>query len=369
MQRLLIVFGTRPEAIKLAPVIRAAHGRKSLETVVCVTAQHRQMLDPILDWFSITPNYDLNLMQPDQTLAELTARAMVAVSDVIRDVSPDVVICQGDTTTAMTAALAAFYQKIAVGHVEAGLRTYDRDNPFPEEINRHLISVIATHHFAPTELARKALLAEGTPAGNIHLTGNTVIDALKWTVEQPFNLNLDVPLDRDGEKLILVTGHRRESFGPGFESICQALRQIAERNPEARLIYPVHLNPHVYEPVHRLLGGVERIHLIEPLPYPAFAHLMSRCSLIVTDSGGVQEEAPSLGKPVLVMRRTTERPEAVDAGTARLVGTDAGVIVRETERLLRDPEAYAAMANAVSPFGDGHAAEKIVDILAGILPE
>jgi UDP-N-acetylglucosamine 2-epimerase (non-hydrolysing) len=266
----------------------------------------------------------------------------------------------------MTAALASFYQKVAIGHVEAGLRTYDRDNPFPEEVNRHLISVMATHHFAPTETARKALLAEGVPSEHIHVTGNTVIDALQWTVAQPFNLNIDVPLDRDGEKLILVTGHRRESFGPGFEAICKALRQIVEQNPETRLIYPVHLNPNVQEPVRRLLGGLEHIHLIDPLPYPAFAHLMSRCDIILTDSGGVQEEAPSLGKPVLVMRSTTERPEAIEAGTAKLVGTDAEAIVRETELLLHDAKAYSAMANAVSPFGDGHAAERIVDILNNV---
>ena len=368
MRRLLIIFGTRPEAIKLAPVIRAALTKPGLETVTCVTGQHRQMLDPILGWFGIKPDIDLNLMRPDQTLAELTARAMTAVSQAIQDARPDIVVCQGDTTTAMTAALAAFYQKIAVGHVEAGLRTSDRYNPFPEEINRRLISVIATQHFAPTETARQALLAEGTPAGQVYLTGNPVIDALQWTVKQPYQLDPDIPLGQDGEQLILVTGHRRESFGGGFESICQALLEIARRNPQARLVYPVHLNPNVYGPVHRLLGGVERIHLIDPLPYPAFAHLMSRCCLALTDSGGVQEEAPSLGKPVLVMRSTTERPEAVEAGTARLVGTDPQVIIRETERLLHDPDAYAAMANAVSPYGDGHAGQRIVDILAGDAP-
>jgi UDP-N-acetylglucosamine 2-epimerase (non-hydrolysing) len=369
VSKVSVIFGTRPEAIKLAPVIRAARGRAAFETVTCVTAQHRQMLDQILGWFQIVPDHDLNLMQPDQTLSGLTARAMEAVTQVIEAVRPDMVIVQGDTTTAMTAALAAFYQKIPVGHVEAGLRTYDRDNPFPEEVNRHLISVLAAHHFAPTKTARKALLSEGTPAKDIHLTGNTVIDALQWTVAQPYHLDLNLPLDLPGEKLILVTGHRRESFGSGLESICTALRQIAVRNPEARLIYPVHLNPQVREPVYQLLGGVERIHLIDPLPYPAFAHLMARCHLILTDSGGVQEEAPSLGKPVLVMRRTTERPEAVEAGTARLVGTDAEVIVEETERLLHDPEAYGTMANAISPFGDGHAGELIADTLAGILAD
>jgi UDP-N-acetylglucosamine 2-epimerase (non-hydrolysing) len=367
MPRLLFIFGTRPEAIKLAPVINAARKQPSLETVICVTAQHRQMLDQILDWFDITPDVDLNLMLPDQTLAGLAARAIEAITTVIAQVKPDMVIVQGDTTTAMTGALSAFYHKIPVGHVEAGLRTYDRDNPYPEEINRHLISVLAACHFAPTEAARQALLAERTPATSIYVTGNTVIDALQWTVAQPYQLDANIPLGRASEKLILITGHRRESFGPGFESICQALRQIAERNPETRLVYPVHLNPHVQEPVRRILGSLDRIHLIDPLPYPAFAHLMAKCNLILTDSGGVQEEAPSLGKPVLVMRRTTERPEAVEAGTAKLVGTDTGVIVRETEKLLHDPAAYAAMANAISPFGDGHAAERIAGILAQLV--
>jgi UDP-N-acetylglucosamine 2-epimerase (non-hydrolysing) len=363
MPRILIIFGTRPEAIKLAPLISSLRDRMHTETIVCVTAQHREMLDQILDWFKISPDYDLNLMQPNQSLAGLTARAMEAVTGVISAVQPDAVIVQGDTTTAMTSALAAFYQKIQVGHVEAGLRTYHRDNPFPEEINRHLVSVLASYHFAPTEAARKALLAEGVEPAHIHVTGNTVIDALQWTIAQPYKLLLDVPLDQPGEKLILITGHRRESFGPGFESICQALRQIAERNPDVRLIYPVHLNPHVQEPVRRVLGSVPRIHLIDPLPYPAFAHLMARSTLILTDSGGVQEEAPSLGKPVLVMRRTTERPEAIQAGTARLVGTDTEVIVEEAERLLHDPQAYQAMANILSPFGDGHAAQRIAAIL------
>jgi UDP-N-acetylglucosamine 2-epimerase (non-hydrolysing) len=367
MPRVFILFGTRPEAIKLAPVIRAVQSQATLDVTICVTAQHRQMLDQILDWFAIVPDFDLNLMQPGQTLAGLTARAMESITPVLEQVKPDMVLVQGDTTTAMTGALCAYYHKIAVGHVEAGLRTYDHHNPFPEEINRHLISVLASHHFAPTETARKALLEERAVADSIHVTGNTVIDALQWTIAQPYALNLDVPLDREGEKLILVTGHRRESFGPGFESICHALRQIAERNAEVRLLYPVHLNPNVQEPVYRILGSVERVHLIDPLPYPAFAHLMSKCNLILTDSGGVQEEAPSLGKPVLVMRSTTERPEAVAAGTARLVGTQTDVIVRETETLLHDRHAYAAMANAVSPFGDGHAAERIADILNQLL--
>jgi UDP-N-acetylglucosamine 2-epimerase len=364
MPRVLLIFGTRPEAIKMAPLVRVLDERADFEAVTCVTAQHREMLDQVLDWFGIMPDYDLDLMQPDQTLAGLTARALEGVSGVIEAVRPDAVLSQGDTTTAMTAALAAFYQRIPVGHVEAGLRTRDIYNPFPEEVNRHLIGVMASYNFAPTETARDALLAEGTRPESITVTGNTVIDALQWTVAQPYRLDLGLPLGTSGERLILITAHRRESFGPDFEAICHALRQIAERNADVRLVYPVHLNPNVQTPVHRILSGVERVHLIDPLPYPAFAHLMNQSALVITDSGGLQEEAPALGKPVLVMRRTTERPEAVEAGTARLVGTETVAIVRAAEELLRDEAAYRAMANAISPFGDGHAAERIADVLA-----
>ncbi len=364
MPRVLLVFGTRPEAIKMAPLVRVLSERPTFEVVTCVTAQHREMLDQVLDWFRIKPDYDLNLMQPNQALAALTARALEGITEVIEQVAPDVVLTQGDTTTAMATAMAAFYLRIPVGHVEAGLRTRNIYNPFPEEVNRHLISVMATYNFAPTETARQALLQEGVDPSSIYVTGNTVIDALQWTVAQPHELRLNIPLDRPNERLILVTAHRRESFGPDFEAICHALLQIAMRNPEVRLIYPVHLNPNVQGPVYRILSGVERIHLIDPLPYPDFAHLMNRATLILTDSGGIQEEAPALGKPVLVMRATTERPEALEAGTARLVGTDTATIVAATEELLHDATAYAAMANAVSPFGDGHAAERIADILA-----
>lgn len=363
MPRILLVFGTRPEAIKMAPLVHELKRREEAEVVTCVTAQHREMLDQVLDWFHIEPDYDLDLMEPDQTLAGLTARALQGTTEVIEHVRPDVVLLQGDTTTAMTTALAAFYQQIPVGHVEAGLRTGRLYDPFPEEINRHLISVMASYNFAPTETARAALLAENADPDTIHVTGNTVIDALQWTVKQPHQLDLGLPLDILGERLILVTGHRRESFGPAFEAMCRALRLIAERNADVRLIYPVHLNPNVQEPVYRILSGVERVHLIDPLPYPDFAHLEARATLIITDSGGIQEEAPSLGKPVLVTRRTTERPEAVEAGTARLVGTDTDRIVAAAEELLHDPVAYEAMANAISPFGDGHAAERIADIL------
>ncbi len=367
MPRILLIFGTRPEAIKMAPLVRELAGRPGVEVVTCVTAQHRQMLDQVLEWFQITPDYDLDLMQPDQTLAGLTARALEGVARVLAEVNPDVVLVQGDTTTAMTSALGAFYQRIPVGHVEAGLRTRDIYSPFPEEVNRHLIGVVATFHFAPTETARKALLREGVADDSIVVTGNTVIDALQWTVAQPYHLDLGVPLDRPGERLILVTAHRRESFGPDFEAICTALRQIVADTPDVRLIYPVHLNPNVQAPVQRILGGLDRIHLIEPIPYPAAAHLMVRSTLVLTDSGGIQEEAPALGKPVLVMRRTTERPEAVEAGTARLVGTDTATIVAAARELLTNPAAYAAMANAVSPYGDGHAAARIADTLLAAL--
>ncbi len=364
MQRVLIVFGTRPEAVKMAPLVHELSRRPEFEPITCVTAQHREMLDQVLEWFGITPDFDLNLMQPDQTLADLTARAVQGVSEVVEQVSPDAVLVQGDTTTAMSAALAAFYRRVPVGHVEAGLRTYNRYEPFPEEANRRLISALATYHFAPTETARDALLAENVDPASIFVTGNTVIDALQWTVRQPHDLHLDLPLDNPGERLILVTAHRRESFGPDFEAICCALARIAQENPDVRLVYPVHLNPHVQEPVYRILSGVERVHLIDPLPYPDFAHLMNRASIVITDSGGLQEEAPALGKPVLVMRRTTERPEAVEAGTARLVGTDTDAIVAAAGELLHDRQAYDAMANAISPFGDGHAAEHIADVLA-----
>jgi UDP-N-acetylglucosamine 2-epimerase (non-hydrolysing) len=363
MCRVLLVFGTRPEAIKMAPLVHVLGRMPELEAVTCVTAQHREMLDQVLDWFQIRPDYDLDLMEPNQTLAPLTARALTGITGVIEQVQPAVVLCQGDTTTAMAAALAAFYLRVPAGHVEAGLRTRDIYNPFPEEVNRHIIGVVATYNFAPTPTARDALLAEGVDPASIYVTGNTVIDALRWTVAQPHRLDLDLPIDTPGERLILVTAHRRESFGRDFEAICHALRQIVERHSNVRLVYPVHLNPNVQEPVYRILGGVERIHLIEPLAYPDLAHLMNRSYMVITDSGGIQEEAPALGKPVLVMRRTTERPEAVQSGAARLVGPDTTAIVAAADELLLDPEAYSRMAHTISPFGDGHAAEYIAGIL------
>jgi UDP-N-acetylglucosamine 2-epimerase (non-hydrolysing) len=362
MKRVLTIFGTRPEAIKLAPVILELEKHpERIENLVCVTAQHREMLDQVLEWFQIEPGYDLDLMQPDQGLAGFASRALVAVSRVLGEVRPDVVLVQGDTTTVMVAALAAFYQRVPVGHVEAGLRTRNRYNPFPEEINRRMASVLATYHFAPTERAAAALRAEQVPEESIFVTGNSVVDALLMTVQRPVNLELGFRLN--DRRLILVTAHRRESFGAPLESLCLALRDLAERNADVEIVYSMHLNPNVRDPVGRILAGQPHVHLLEPMRYEQFVHLMAQACLILTDSGGIQEEAPVLGKPTLVMRETTERLEAIEAGTARLVGTDRSRIVAEAERLLGDKGAYRTMAQAGSPFGDGRAAERIVNIL------
>jgi UDP-N-acetylglucosamine 2-epimerase (non-hydrolysing) len=361
----LLAFGTRPEAIKLAPVVKALRQAGTFEVQVCVTAQHRQMLDQVLDLFAITPDVDLDLMQPDQDLTDLTARVLVGMRGVLRDWRPVLLLVQGDTTTTFAASLAAHYEKIAVGHLEAGLRTGNLFAPWPEEMNRRLTTVLAALHFAPTQWARDNLLREGVAAEVVHVTGNTVIDALLEVVARlEADPALRAGLERQfwflqpGRKLVLVTGHRRESFGPGFERICQALRALGERE-NVEIVYPVHLNPNVQEPVRRVLGACPRIHLIEPLEYLPFVYLMSRAWLIVTDSGGIQEEAPSLGKPVLVMRETTERPEAVAAGTAKLVGTDRERIVGEAAQLLEDSAAYREMAQAHNPYGDGLAAARI----------
>jgi UDP-N-acetylglucosamine 2-epimerase (non-hydrolysing) len=372
MIRVLSIFGTRPEAIKMAPVIRELEKHlDKFKPITCATAQHRQMLDQVLGIFGINPDIDLNLMEENQHPASLTARAMTASTEVLEQVHPDLVLVQGDTTTAMVGALAAFYQKIPVGHIEAGLRTYNRYSPFPEEINRHLIGVLATYHFAPTETAAEALRAENVLDENIFVTGNTVIDALLWITRQPPSEKTRRLLSRLGIRAgnpnqlrtILVTAHRRENFGRPFENICMALRELVRRNPDIQIVYPVHLNPNVQEPVHRILDGNERIHLIAPLPYETFAHLMNRAYLIITDSGGIQEEAPVLGKPVLVLREVTERPEAVEAGVVKVVGTDPDRIISEAERLLYEEAEYKRMAQTVSPYGDGHAAERIVRIL------
>jgi UDP-N-acetylglucosamine 2-epimerase (non-hydrolysing) len=360
--RVLSVLGTRPEVIKMAPVIKQLqHHGDAFKSIVCVTAQHRQMLDQMLDVFGIQPNVDLNLMTENQTLSSLTSMAMTALGDVMRRIQPHLVLVQGDTTTAMVAALAAFYQQIKVGHIEAGMRTHDPYNPFPEEINRRLISVLTALHFAPTRTAADALRAEGIASKSIIVTGSTAIDALKQTIAEPYTLDLAVPTN--GRRLILVTAHRRESFGLGLRDICWALRDLVARNQNIEIVYPVHLNPNVRETVEEILSHIERVHLIEPLAYQPFAHLMNRAYLVLTDSGGVQGEAPALGKPVLILRRETEWPEAVQAGVAKLVGTDRTTIVTETERLLHDEEEYQHMARAVSPYGDGRAAQRIVQAL------
>lgn len=364
--RVLSVLGTRPEAIKMAPLVARLGATAGIEHRVCVTGQHREMLDQVLEVFAIRPDFDLMLMRAGQTLTDITTAVLNALPPVLADFKPDRLLVQGDTTTAMAATLAAFYHRIKVGHVEAGLRSHDFDNPWPEELNRRVADIVADQLYAPTEGARRNLLQEGIDPKRIHVTGNTVIDALLETVRRIRTspaLQADLagrfPFLADNRRMVLVTGHRRESFGEGFERICQALLRLADR-PDLQVVYPVHRNPNVREPVHRILGNHPRIRLIEPQGYLPFVYLMNASYLILTDSGGVQEEAPSLGKPVLVMRETTERPEAVAAGTVRLVGTDSARIVAEATRLLDDPQAYAAMSRAHNPYGDGRAAARIV---------
>lgn len=368
-KKILTVFGTRPEAIKMAPVVKTLAADSAFEVKVCVTAQHRQMLDQVLDIFDIRPDFDLNLMKPGQDLSDITSNVLLGMREVYKQWLPDMILVHGDTTTTLAASLSAYYAKVTVGHVEAGLRTHNKYSPWPEEMNRRLAGAVADIHFAPTEKAYANLLREGMAPDVIHITGNTVIDALLDVVDRVradealrsrFEAQFDF-IDPD-KSLILITGHRRENFGTGFENICQALRDIASRG-DVQVVYPVHLNPNVQEPVRRILSDVPGVHLIEPLDYLPFVYLMDRSSLLITDSGGVQEEAPSLGKPVLVMRDTTERPEAVEAGTVKLVGTDQAAIVREANRLLDDPAAYEAMARAHNPYGDGQAAARIRDIL------
>jgi len=365
--RVLSIFGTRPEAVKMAPVVQQLKRTPQIESLVCVTAQHREMLDQVLDLFKITPDIDLNLMRADQSLAQLTAAVFTYLDPVLAHLRPDWVLVQGDTTTVMAAALLAYYQRIQVGHVEAGLRTGDKWQPFPEEINRRVAGVVTDLHFAPTQWSRENLLREGVPPERVVVTGNPVIDALQSVAALPPSAevlalfeSLGLPAQGPGPRIVLITAHRRENFGRPLENICAALRQLAECYPETRFIYPVHLNPNVQEPVYRLLGGIPNFHLLPPLDYLPLVQLIRRSALILTDSGGLQEEAPGLGVPVLVMRQVTERPEGVQAGTVRLVGTDQQVIVSEARRLLDDPVAHAAMAQAVNPYGDGHAAERIV---------
>lgn len=367
--RVLSVLGTRPEAIKMAPVVQALAASTKLESKVCVTAQHREMLDQALALFAICPDFDLNLMRPNQDLTSLTCGVLQGMCTVLQTWRPEIILVHGDTATAMATSLAAYYAKIPVAHVEAGLRTQDKYAPWPEEINRRMADVLADVHFAPTAQARENLLREGISAEQIHVTGNTVIDALLSVVAQirkDEHLQAQLAAQFDwldaNKRLILVTGHRRENFGAGFEEICMALRDLALRE-DVQIVYPVHLNPHVQAPVRRLLGGLDAVRLIPPLEYLPFVYLMDRAFLLLTDSGGIQEEAPSLGKPVLVMRTVTERPEAVAAGTVRLVGSSRTAIVRETSRLLDEDAAYQAMTTAHNPYGDGQAAQRICAIL------
>jgi UDP-N-acetylglucosamine 2-epimerase len=369
MKKVMVVFGTRPEAIKMAPVVEALRAADGIQTIVVATAQHRQMLDQVLELFGIVPDEDLNVMKPGQSLADLTARVLTGMAGVIEKHAPDLVLVHGDTSTTLATSLAAYYHRTPLAHVEAGLRTGNVYSPWPEEANRRLTAPLSTLHFAPTEQSRRNLLDEGIAEDSIHVTGNTVIDALLTVVKKieadaglSSALALRFPFLSSDKRLVLVTGHRRENFGEGFEQICHALKEIASRG-DVQVVYPVHLNPNVQGPVNRILGGATGVHLIEPLDYLPFVYLMSRAHVIITDSGGIQEEAPSLGKPVLVMRDTTERPEAIEAGTVLLVGTDSQRIVQEANRLLDDERAYAAMSRAHNPYGDGLAASRIVEVV------
>ncbi len=369
--KILTVFGTRPEAIKMAPLVHALAEDSRFDAKVCVTAQHREMLDQVLALFDIKPDYDLNLMKAGQTLNEVTARILLELKSVLQEFKPDVVLVHGDTATTFAASLAAYYEQIPVGHVEAGLRTGNIYSPWPEEANRKLTGVLTQYHFAPTETSKQNLLAENYEKKSIYVTGNTVIDALlmiKNKIDSNTALNEELsalfPMLEENKKLILVTGHRRESFGGGFERICEALAITAKRYPDAQILYPMHLNPNVREPVNRILNNVDNIFLIEPQQYLPFIYLMNRAYIILTDSGGIQEEAPSLGKPVLVMRDTTERPEAVEAGTVKLVGTNVELMTSAINELMDNEEAYKKMSFAHNPYGDGKACQRILDILA-----
>lgn len=382
MMKIMLVFGTRPEAIKMAPLVKECQRNADFfETIVCVTAQHREMLDQVLDLFEITPDYDLNIMQQGQDLYDVTSRVLIGMRDILKKTKPDIVLVHGDTTTSTTAALAAFYQQIPVGHVEAGLRTFNINSPWPEEMNRQITGKIASLHFAPTILSKNNLLREGISEKSITITGNTVIDALHIVVDK-FKTNstledeqaeilkaagYDVDRLKIGKKLVLITGHRRENFGDGFISMCTAIRDLKDKYPDVDFVYPMHLNPNVRKPIHKVFGknleGFGNMFFIEPLEYLSFVYLMEKSTIILTDSGGIQEEAPGLGKPVLVMRDTTERPEALSAGTVKLVGTNYDKIVSEVSALLDDEHHYNEMSQAVNPYGDGLACGKIVNVL------
>ena len=378
----MLVFGTRPEAIKMAPVVKEFQKHlETFQTIVCVTGQHREMLDQVLRIFDITPQYDLNIMKQGQDLYDVTSRVLLGMRDILKEVNPDVVLVHGDTTTSMAAALAAFYQQIPVGHVEAGLRTHNIYSPWPEEMNRQITGRIATYNFAPTSLSRQNLLQEGVSEARINITGNTVIDALYWVLNRIGNdyvlgtelekvvlkAGYDIRRLVGGRRLVLITGHRRENFGDGFISMCLAIKHLTETYLDVDFVYPMHLNPHVRKPIHEVFGedlsGFGNMFFIEPLEYLSFVYLMERSTIVLTDSGGIQEEAPGLGKPVLVMRDTTERPEALSAGTVKLVGTDFNKIVNEVSVLLDDNQAYERMSKAVNPYGDGEACKRIINTI------
>lgn len=382
MRTVLLVFGTRPEAIKMAPLVKAFEkGKNDFKTLVCVTGQHREMLDQVLRLFEITPDYDLNIMKQGQDLYDVTARVLLGMRDVLKEAQPDVVLVHGDTTTSTAAALAAFYQQIPVAHIEAGLRTHNIYSPWPEEMNRQITGRIATYDFAPTELSKENLIKENVNPDSILVTGNTVIDALHQVVEKiKSNPELDAQLEEllrksgydvnrlnDGKKLVLITGHRRENFGDGFINICNAIKSLSEKYTDVDFVYPMHLNPNVRKPIHEVFGedlsNLNNMFFIEPLEYLSFVYLMEKSTIVLTDSGGIQEEAPGLGKPVLVMRDTTERPEALKAGTVKLVGTNYSAIITEVSKLLEDNTYYTQMSMAVNPYGDGHACERITNFL------
>lgn len=379
MKKVLLVFGTRPEAIKIAPLIKELQKSQEMKALVCVTGQHREMLDQVLSIFNITPDYDLNIMKQGQDLYDITSKVLLGMKEVLQKCQPDIVLVHGDTTTSVASAMAAYYQQISVGHIEAGLRTHDIYSPWPEEINRQITGRIATYHFAPTQLSQKNLIFEGINKENISVTGNTVIDSLYMILERikqdevlsseiETNINIngyDVKRLNSNRRLVLITGHRRENFGVGFENICNGIKKLTEKYPDVDFVYPMHLNPNVRQPIHKIFGEKQGINIffIEPLEYLEFVYLMKKSFIVLTDSGGIQEEAPSLGIPVLVMRETTERPEALEAGTVKLVGTDTHRIITETSKLLEDENYYKKMSMAINPYGDGKACERIVRVL------
>lgn len=369
--KIMTVFGTRPEGIKMAPIIKELEKRSGIETVVCITAQHRSMLDQVLNLFEITPDYDLDIFTPGQSLTEITTRALMGLEQVIKNEKPDVLLVQGDTTTVFSGALAAFYQNIKVGHVEAGLRSGNIHSPYPEEANRKLTGILTEFHFAPTERNKKNLLSEDYPEDKIFITGNTVIDALKYTIKENYIFGVDSldNLDYENKRIILLTSHRRENIGDPMKNIFNAIRDIVEKHQDTEVVFPIHLNPKVREIANKILSDNDRIHIIEPLDYEPFTNLMAKANIVVTDSGGLQEEAPTLGKPVLVVREETERPEGIEAGTAKLVGTSYEKLYNELDKLLLDKAEYNKMAKAVNPYGDGNASKKIVDVLIEALSQ